>query len=119
MKVLRILVVEDDANIGILLAEMLAGMGHEVCAVEATEAGAVGAAIRFKPDLMIVDVSLGDESGVSAVDEISRNGVVPHVFMSATRVRVPSADAIVLQKPFKESELIQAMERVLGRATAL
>ncbi len=119
MTVLRILVVEDDANIGMLLAEMLAGMGHEVCAVEATEAGAVGAAIRLKPDFMIVDVSLGDESGVSAVDQILRNRMVPHVFMSATRVRVPSADSIVLQKPFKESELVQAMERVLGRATAL
>ena len=31
MKVLRILVVEDDALIATLLADMFAGMGHDVC----------------------------------------------------------------------------------------
>ena len=49
MKVLRILVVEDDALIGMLLAEVLVGMGHEVCAIEANEADAVAAAARCRP----------------------------------------------------------------------
>ena len=38
MKALRVLVVEDDALIAMLLTEMLAGMGHNVCATPATEA---------------------------------------------------------------------------------
>ena len=37
MKALRVLVIEDDALIGLLLAELLAGMGHDVCATAATE----------------------------------------------------------------------------------
>jgi two-component system, response regulator PdtaR len=41
MKALRILVVEDDALIAMLLAELLAGLGHNVCATAATEAHAV------------------------------------------------------------------------------
>ena len=49
MAALRVLVVEDDAIIGALLAEMLEGMGHDVCAVEATEADAVTAAARCGP----------------------------------------------------------------------
>jgi len=32
MKTLRVLVIEDDALIAMLLAELLAGMGHTVCA---------------------------------------------------------------------------------------
>jgi CheY-like chemotaxis protein len=33
---LQILVVEDDALLAMLLGELLAGMGHEVCATAAT-----------------------------------------------------------------------------------
>ena len=59
MKVLRVLVIEDDALIAMLLSELLAGMGHDVCATAATEAEAVIAAARYRPDLMIVDAGLG------------------------------------------------------------
>jgi CheY-like chemotaxis protein len=55
MKALRVLVVEDDVLIGMLFADALAAMGYDVCAIEATEADAVAAAARYKPDLMIVD----------------------------------------------------------------
>ena len=59
MKPLRVLVIEDDAIIGMLLSELLTGMGHGICAIAATEGEAVIAATRHRPDLMIVDASLG------------------------------------------------------------
>ena len=59
MKALRVLVAEDDTIVGMLLGELLKEMGHDVCAIEASEADAVAAAIRCKPDLMIIDVRLG------------------------------------------------------------
>jgi len=116
MKALRILVVEDDAMIGMLLAEMLLEMGHDVCAVEATAAGAVTAAARFIPDLMIVDVQLGDGSGVSAVEEILRTGFVPHVFASGdtSSIRALRPDAVAIQKPFRESDLVRAIHLALN-----
>jgi len=49
MNSLRILVVEDDILISMLLAEVLIGMGHEVCAIATTKADAVAAADRCKP----------------------------------------------------------------------
>ena len=82
MKALRVLVVEDEILIGMLLADALGAMGYEVCAIEPTETGAVAAAARCNPDLMIVDARLRDGSGVSAVEEILRAGWVPHVFIS-------------------------------------
>jgi CheY-like chemotaxis protein len=115
MKALRVLVVEDDAMVGMLLAEVLTGMGHDVCANEATETDAVAAAARCSPDMMIVDVMLGDGSGVSAVAEILRTGFVPHVFVSGdtSRVRAFRPHAVVLQKPYSEPDLAQAMQRAL------
>ena len=112
MNAIRVLVVEDDALIGMLLAEMLAGMGHDVCAIEATEADAVTAAIRCRPDLMIVDARLGDGSGVRAVEEILRTGSVPHLFVSGdiSRVKALRPGSVVLQKPFHETDLARAIQ---------
>ena len=112
---LRILLVEDEAVIAALLAEVLAGLGHEVCAIEATEINAVAAADRYRPGLMIVDARLGDGSGVSAVEEILRARFVPHVFISGdvAKVHALRPEAVVLQKPFHEPELVRAIQRAL------
>ena len=116
MNALRILVVEDDAIVGMLLAEMLEEMGYEVCAIEASEAEAVTAAIRCRPDLMIVDVQLGNGSGVAAVEEILRTRSVPHVFVSGdpSAVTALRPGAVALQKPFRESDLARAIEHALA-----
>jgi DNA-binding response OmpR family regulator len=115
MKALRVLIVEDDALIGLLLSELLAGMGHKVCAIAATEADAVSAAIRNRPDLMIVDAGLGRGSGISAVDEILRAGSLAHVFISgdADMVRAHRPEAVILRKPFCEAELVKTIEAAL------
>jgi DNA-binding response OmpR family regulator len=118
MKALRILVIEDNAMIGMHLAEMLEEMGHGVCAIEATQAAAVTAALRYRPDLMIVDVRLGDGSGVSAVEEIFRTGSVPHLFVSGdiSAVKALRPGAVVIQKPFREADLTRAIQGALGAA---
>src|SRR5438046_3704813 len=104
METLRVLVVEDDALIAMLLSELLASMGHNVCATAASEAEAVIAAARYASDLMIVDAGLGRGSGVSAVEEILRAGPLAHVFVTgdAEGVRVRKPDAVIVRKPFRE-----------------
>jgi DNA-binding response OmpR family regulator len=119
MKALRVLVVEDEMLIGMLLADALGAMGYDVCAVEETEAGAVAAAARCNPDLMIVDARLRQGSGVSAVEEILRTGWIPHVFVSGetSTIQALRPGAIVIQKPFRDMELNRAIQRALD-ATA-
>ena len=118
MKALRVLVIEDDALIAMLLSELLAGMGHDVCATAATEAEAVSAATRCDPDLMIVDARLGQGSGVSAVEEILRAGPLAHVFISGDveTVRARQPHAVVVRKPFREAELARAIDMALAAA---
>jgi two-component system, response regulator PdtaR len=76
------------------------------------------AATRYGPDLMIVDAGLGRGSGVSAVEEILRAGPLAHVFVTgdADRVRRRKPDAIVVRKPFREAELVNAIDLALAAA---
>jgi two-component system, response regulator PdtaR len=116
MNPLCVLVVEDDGLVGMLLAQVLVGMGCEICAIEATEAGAVATALRCKPDLMIVDVRLGDGSGLSAVDQIHLSAAIPYVLISGDirNLRTQRPDAVILQKPFRDADLSRAIRRALG-----
>ncbi len=115
MKELRILVVEDDTLIAILLVETLAQMGHGVCGVEATETGAVSAALLCRPDLIIADAQLREGSGISAVDQILSSGYVPHLFVSGNirKIIARRPGAIAIEKPFRELELGNAIQRAL------
>ena len=111
----RILVVEDEALIAFVLAEVLEEMGFEVCGIEATEAGAVAAAQRLQPDLMIVDARLKQGSGLVAITQILGSGFIPHIYISGDRLQQERVHprAVLLQKPFLESDLALAIKKVL------
>ncbi|THD52531.1 response regulator [Phenylobacterium sp.] len=119
MAQLRILIVEDEPIIADLLGDLLGALGHQVCGTAATEAEAVAVALRCEPDLMVVDSSLGEGSGVAAVDEILRHRRIRHIFATAnpSGVRDQRPDAIVLQKPYFEADLVAAMDRAMGLAS--
>jgi CheY-like chemotaxis protein len=107
---LSILLVEDDALIGAILAEMLTGLGYEIV-IETTEEGAVAAAAGRGPDLLIVDMILAKGTGVAAVERISRAGPIPHIFMSGLGAFAARPGDVVLVKPFREADLIRAITR--------
>jgi DNA-binding NtrC family response regulator len=113
MRRLRILLAEDGAMISMLLAEIMIGMGHEICAIETTEAGLVQGAARDQPDLLIVDEHLGTGSGVAAIAAVSDIRPVPYILMSGGPIRHAAPGAIVLEKPFFEDDLLAAIERAM------
>lgn len=119
--ILRVLVIEDEVIIGLLLAKILAGMGHELISVEGTEEGAVAAAARVRPDLILVDERLRAGSGLSAVERILSDGFVPHVWMSGGRDPPTHMTAGVaeLRKPFSEQALGLAIAQVCGAPSAI
>jgi CheY-like chemotaxis protein len=119
MNALRILIAENDAMIGMMLAETLEGTGHVVCAIVATAADTVAAAVQHRPDLMIVDVQLAKGNGLVAVDEIPSPRPIPCVFITGDAQSALELKplAIVLEKPFREADLLRAMKQALGTAT--
>lgn len=114
----RVLVIEDDALIGMLYEDVLAEMGHSLCAIAMTGSQAVAAATKHKPDLIIADASLRDGNGVDAVKEILRGGFIPHLFVSGdpAGVRALMPNAIIVQKPFLDSELSRSIQKALAAA---
>ncbi|MGO9390486.1 response regulator [Rhodoblastus sp.] len=120
MKMIRVMIVEDDGVIAGLLGELIEALGHKVCAREASESGAVAAANRSKPDLMIVDAYLQNGSGIGAVETITGVRSVPHIFVTgdAKAVRMLRPHAIVLQKPYFECDLVIAIRAALGEPKA-
>ncbi len=118
MKALRILVVEDDSMIGMFLGMTLEEMGHDVCAIERTEAGAVAAAEVHRPDIMIVDAALSEGDGVAAVARILARRPTPFVFASGdlTSARTRFPRAVAIQKPFNDADLARAIESEMDAA---
>lgn len=116
LKANRVLILEDECIIAMLLAKVLTDMGHGVAGIVGTVAGALAAAERTRPDLMIVDARLRDGSGILAVKEIIRAGFVPHVFVTGDSLRtleLPPGSA-ALEKPYRDTELAEAIQCVLG-----
>lgn len=99
---------------------MLEDLGHVVCAVEVDSSNAGAAAERCRPDLMIIDIGLGDDIGVAAIRAILRKGSVPHVFVTGDVLRNLSlgADVVLLQKPVRGSDITRAI-RNANSASAL
>lgn len=117
MKNLRVLIIEDDGLITLLLESVLERMGHQVCATASTESAAIDAALRHAPDLVIADARLSSGNGVSAVAEIvrARGEKVSYLFLSGDTAEITARlpGAITLKKPFREAALAEAIERAL------
>jgi CheY-like chemotaxis protein len=112
---LRILIVEDEAIIGLLLGDLLADMGHDVCAIASTAIEAVAAAAAHRPELMIVDVNLGGENGIAAVDAIQAQWPTPCIFVSGDDhvLSILAARGQVLAKPYQPRQIALAITHAL------
>ncbi len=108
---LRIVIVEDDGLIAMDLAELLIGIGHDVCAIAGTEVAAEAAAAQWQPDVMIVDGTLRGGSGVAAMARILKTRDVAHFYVTgdAHAIRQIAPEAIVVTKPFSLHDLQRAM----------
>ena len=116
----RILVIDDEAAIGWSLRELLEDDGHEV-AVAADIPTAVEVAGRFRPDVILLDVRLGNRDGIVALPEIrAAGGEVPVIVMTAfgdleTAVRAVEAGAFdYLVKPFDLERVSEVVARGLA-----
>ncbi|TAK32415.1 MAG: response regulator transcription factor [Myxococcaceae bacterium] len=117
---MRVLVVDDDEETLEFVTRALERDGHQVTAAQTP----AEAAIRLGdagPDLIVLDVMLGEASGLDLCATLRRTGcMVPILFLSArgaVNARVEGLDAggdDYLAKPFALRELL-ARVRALGR----
>ena len=109
---MRVLIVEDEALVAMLLADYLEELGHEVTATAASVADALVAIADAPPDLAIVDCALSEgEASWPVADQLAEQSV-PFLFSSgSSRAELPAAhaDAPMLLKPYTLNALQVAL----------
>ncbi|MDP8917803.1 MAG: response regulator [Pseudomonadota bacterium] len=108
---LRILVVEDEAAISLLLEDMLLDFGCEVVGPAARLSAALDAVSREQVDLAILDVNVAGEP-IYPVAEALAQREIPFVFSTgygSAGIRDTFRDRPVLQKPFAQHDLKQKL----------
>lgn len=116
-----ILIVEDEALVGMELEEGLVSLGYKVPEVINRGDAVVDAVKRVKPDLVLMDIRIpGSIDGIEAAARVRTFSTVPIVFLTAyndprtlSRVAEVGPDA-VLAKPFTDQELAAVVARLLG-----
>lgn len=118
----HLLVVDDDRRIRTLLRRYLAESGYRVTTAEnALEARARMEGLEF--DLIILDVMMPGESGMSLAEDLRKTMDVPILMLTARAEpenRIRGLEAGVddyLPKPFEPRELILRINNILRRRT--
>lgn len=122
MTMAKILIVDDEVNVRKLYSEELQNDGY-VTVAAADIQGAIEAVERESPDLVILDIKLGDESGIDCLmDIVERHKKLPVIINSAYSLykdnfQTWAADAYIVKSvdlaPLKEKirELLVERER--------
>jgi CheY-like chemotaxis protein len=111
----RVLIVEDEAMVAMLLEDIVEEIG---CTVVGPEARVVHALARLEAeevDAALLDINLAGERSYPIADALAVRGV-PYVFVSgygSAGLPADYSDRPVIQKPFTRSQLEQALEAVI------
>jgi two-component system OmpR family response regulator len=120
----HVLVVDDDAEIRSLLRDYLRENGYRVT-VAADGKGLWAALKTTSPDLIVLDLMLPGDDGISLCRALRAQSEVPIIMLTA---RAEETDRIVglelgaddyVSKPFSPRELVARMKSVLRRAKSL
>ncbi len=118
----KILVVEDEAVIAMLLAKVLETLGYTVAGPVANGADAIQLAGSEHPDLILMDIRIeGDIDGIETTVKIHEQQDIPIVFLTAhsdndtyERAMATKPSGFLL-KPFKRDELELTIETSIDK----
>jgi CheY-like chemotaxis protein len=116
----RVFVVEDEFAVLLLMEDMLSTLGCVVVAAASRMSEAIEQASKLEFDAAVLDVNVGGHA-VFPVAEILAARRVPIVFSTGYGVSGIEArwrDRPILQKPFYERDLGDALARAMGAAAA-
>lgn len=108
---LRILVVEDEADIRRFVRLALESEGHEVFEADGVKRALIDAGTR-RPDLVVLDLGLPDGDGIDLIRDLRGWSAVPVVVLSARGTEADKIAALdagaddYLVKPFGAGELL-------------
>jgi AmiR/NasT family two-component response regulator len=117
----RIIIADDESIIRMDLKEMLGGLGYLVVGEAGDGQSAVNLAREMRPDLIIMDIKMPGLDGIGAAKVLTEERIAPVLFLTAFSQKelvdgAKEAGVVAyLVKPFRESELVPAIEIALAR----
>ncbi|MDP2375869.1 response regulator [Reyranella sp.] len=103
----RVLVVEDEVIVGMLVEDMLQELGYEVVALSTHLDQAIELALSSNIDFAVLDLNLNGQLSYAVADVLRRRGL-PFIFATGYGAKVlvpPYAGTPTLQKPFHLDDL--------------
>jgi CheY-like chemotaxis protein len=123
---LKLLLVEDEVLIAMLIMRHLESLGYQSCEHVATGQAAIDSVAARQPDIIFMDIRLsGGMDGVEAAQEIHAQYDVPIIFMSGystpeIKNRAQAVNpAAILEKPLLPYQIEAAIESTLQGKTRL
>lgn len=113
---LRVLVVEDEMMIAMLLEDILNDLGHQVAGVAMRLPQAIEMAKDTDADIAILDINLDGRRSFPVADVLREKGV-KLIFASgygSPGLEAPFLDEIILKKPFEPNDIRLALARAVG-----
>ena len=120
MNALRVLIVEDEADIRRFVRLALESEGHEVFEAEGVHRALIEAGTR-RPDLLVLDLGLPDGDGVDVIRGLRGWSSIPVIVLSARSTEADKVQALdtgaddYLVKPFGAGELLARVRAQLRR----
>ena len=122
---IKILLAEDDTNLGMLLKEYLRAKGFDAVLCEDGEI-AYDAFLNQPFDICIFDVMMPKKDGFTLAKEVRQiNSEIPIIFLTAKNMKEDVLEGFkigaddYMSKPFSMEELLLRIEAVLRRSTGL
>lgn len=107
----RILIVEDDALIAMLLEDMLIDLGHDIAGIAARLPQALEMVDSVEFDAAILDLSLAGHNSFPVADALELKGI-PYMFATgygASAIDPAYAERQTLKKPYQMEDLEKAL----------
>ncbi len=112
MSMKKVLIVEDEMIISLLIEKMVQKLGHKVIAKVTTGEEAVVLAAEYNPDLILMDIRLqGEIDGIEAMVRIKKKANIPVIYITGNtdemyRNKINETDYLAfLTKPISINEL--------------
>jgi DNA-binding NarL/FixJ family response regulator len=93
-KALRCVIVDDNPAFVHAAAHFLGHQGIDIVGVASTVAEALSCVERLRPDVVVVDIHLGDESGFELAERLAGGPALSPVILTSTHSELEFADMI-------------------------
>lgn len=110
------LIIEDESLIAMAIEDALRGCGFASFDVVVSAEEAVAAAARKCPDLITADVELRPGCGITAVQSICSEQMIPVLFITGSpgEVRMRMPGHALIEKPFDPDHIREAIKVMMG-----